>query len=55
MGTNETSTYNVLVTLSSKDGDLPDEGDVETLIYEQMSGDLGEGTKCLSVEMIGRI
>ena len=49
--TRETKTYTVDLTLSTENGELPTDDEVEQLIVDQMSGELDEttGLACVAV------
>ena len=51
--TQETKTYTVEITLSTENGELPTDEEVERLIVDQMSGELDEttGLACVAVDM----
>lgn len=49
-----TATFVVYITLSNNSGDLPDNGDVEDMVFHQMGGELDEnGLICLAVSVAG--
>ena len=53
----ETSTYFVKITLSTTEGELPVDSEVEELIVDQLEGELDEttGLFCTAVDLIGRL
>lgn len=57
MSLTETSTYFVKITLSTSEGELPTDSQVEELIVDQLEGELDEttGLFCTAVDLIGRL
>lgn len=53
MTTQETATYQVEVTLSTEQGELPADSDVGQLIFDQMAGELDDNTglRCIAVRL----
>lgn len=57
MSLTETSTYFVKIILSTSEGELPTDSQVEELIVDQLEGELDEttGLFCTAVDLIGRL
>jgi hypothetical protein len=54
--TNETQKYTVAIILSTTNGELPTDDEVEQLVLDQMSGELDEttGLACLAVVLLNK-
>lgn len=52
MGTQETATYVLSITLSTEQGELPSDIEVERLVADQMDGVLDELTGLTSIEVV---
>lgn len=56
MSGGETANFKVIITLSTEEGELPDNDEVQELIFNQMSGDLDDETmlRCIAVGVLAR-